>query len=120
VTRETLSDFFSGRAGGLLRAEQIDRLCAEFPPPDNVRLQFRGFDPGVADLPALAYYRSVYTLYPRRVFAADPSVPLNSGRDLLQTPWEPTDAWLDEHHVAWLAQFQRAPDGGIAIRTFRR
>jgi hypothetical protein len=98
----------------------IDQIYATRPFEGNVHLQWQDFTASDDDLLSLVYFRSVYTLYPRRIIVSDPSITINRGRDILTNTFAPDGAWLDKNNVRQVITVTRKPDGSVSSSKVER
>lgn len=99
---------------------RVDSFYDDAPRQGNVLLRFHDFTPLDDEFLGLAYYRSVYLLYPQKVFATEPTNIVNYGRHLLQAPLRPSAAWLEEHSVSFILDLGRQANGGLRLeKTIR-
>lgn len=98
----------------------LDRFLEEAAPEGNMVLKFVGFGKlkreSDTDAPVLIYFRSVYRLYPRRVFAVAPDVVVNTGEDLTENPFNPDLNWMEENGVRKIITLVRDSQGRIYTR----
>ena len=98
----------------------LDRFLEQAAPEGNIVLKFAGFGQlkreSDTDAPVLIYFRSVYRLYPRKVFAVAPDVVVNTGEDLTENPFNPDLKWMYENGVRKVITLVRDPQGRIYTR----
>jgi hypothetical protein len=105
-------------AAGRTATTEYERIASQSG-NDNVLLKLAGYartNRFVEDSLAYFYYRTSYALYPRRLFAAPPDIVINSGRDIMQTGFNPDPQWLQEHHVRSVLIFGNDTPGGETPR----
>jgi hypothetical protein len=73
---------------------------------DGLFLRFKNFPPELSDFPHHVYSRAAFTLYPQRVLAGDPSVPIATDEQLVGANFDPDPAWLIQHDIHALLQYQ--------------
>ena len=99
----------------------LDKFLKQAVPEGNIVLKFEGFGKlereSDADVPVLIYFRSVYWLYPRKVFAVAQDVVVNTGADLTQKPFNPDLQWMQENGVRKVVTLVRGPEGRIFNRV---
>jgi hypothetical protein len=83
----------------------------------NVVLKFNGFGElkreSDAGVPLLIYFRTVYSLYPRKVFAVPPGVVVNTGKDIFDSNFNPDIEWMLKHHVGYAVTLSKDAEGRI-------
>ena len=98
----------------------LDQFLEQVAPEGNVVLKFEGFGKlkreSDVDAPVLIYFRSVYRLYPRKVFAVPLDVVVNTGEDLTKKPFNPDLKWMQEHGVRKEITLVRDSQGRIYNR----
>lgn len=118
--RQILSAFLDGKRAPVRAHLEIDRFFEKIPHDGNVFVRFKGFEHGKAKgnegFITLAYYRSVYSLYPRRVFVGEPTEVINQGRDILKANFNPSKKWLSSHNIHSVITFVLEPRGKIQVR----
>lgn len=99
----------------------LDRFLEQTAPEGNIVLKFDGFGKlkreSDTDAPVLIYFRSVYRLYPRKVFAVSPDVVVNTGEDLTENPFAPDLNWMYENGVRKEITLVQDPQGRIYTRV---
>jgi hypothetical protein len=98
--------------------EQSDRITGQAA-DGNVLLKLAGYaktNPVVANSLGYFYFRTSYTLYPRRVYAAPADQVINSGRDIIQIGFSPGPQWLQAHDVRSVLIFGNDTAGGETPR----
>lgn len=82
----------------------MDAFLAKAAPSGNIVLRFHGFGNAEKENdnsgPLMIYFRSVYRLYPRKVFAVPPGVVVNTPEELSKNPFDPSTQWMCENGVA--------------------
>ena len=95
----------------------MDKLLSEVNPPGNAVMKFNNFktlDRGSDDTgPLVIYFRSVYYLYPRKVFAVPPQTKVNDGKHILCNPFNPDMKWMQDNSVSTVININKVP-GGIS------
>jgi hypothetical protein len=100
----------------------LDSFLRKNVPDGNLFIQFRGFEDQEAPRPgemsgldtaSLIYFRTVYALYPRRVYTGPEERPITRGTEFIFNPFYPTAAWLRERGVHRVLTFARDPEGNI-------
>jgi len=95
----------------------MDQFLEKVNPPGNVVLKFNGFkqlNRGEDDTgPLVIYFRSVYYLYPQKVFTVPPGTKVNDGEHILANPFHPNLPWMQENGVSTVISINKAPDGKI-------
>lgn len=100
------------------RYEQLDRL-AEQTVKGNVLLELAGYArsiPAAENFSCLLYYRLNYTLYPGRMYVAPADHVINNGQDIVQTEFNPSPQWLQEHDVRSALIFGVTGDGRVTLQ----
>lgn len=84
-------------------ATGMDAFLAKAAPDGNIVLRFKGFAHAGKEAdnagPLLIYFRSVYRLYPRKVFAVPPGVVVNTPEELADNPFDPSLEWMRSNGV---------------------
>lgn len=97
----------------------MDRFLEGLNPPGNVVLKFNDFkklERGIDDTgPLVIYFRSVYYLYPRKVFAVPPNTKVNDGKHILSNPFNPDMKWMQDNGVSTVININKVP-GGIGYK----
>ena len=91
----------TARRAAMMQHEQSDRIAGQAV-DGNVLLKLAGYaktNPVVANSLGYFYFRTSYTLYPRRLYAAPADQVINSGRDIMRIGFNPGPQWLQEHDV---------------------
>lgn len=95
----------------------MDKFLGSVDPPGNVVMKFNGFkqlERGQDNTgPLVIYFRSVYYLYPRKVFAVPPGTKVNDGDHILANPFNPNAQWMQDNGVSTVILFNKSPDGRI-------
>ena len=95
----------------------IDKFLAEQATSGNVVLKFRGFSfkrESDRDLPFLFYSRSVYSLYPRRIYAVPDGTVVNNGRDIkTSSGFVFSKDWLNKHSISTIIELRKNSNGSI-------
>ena len=95
----------------------LDKFLEQAVPEGNLVLKFKGFGTlkreSDTDAPVLIYFRSVYRLYPRKVFAVPPDVVVNTGKDITENPFNPDMKWMQKNGVRKVITLTRDPKGRI-------
>ena len=102
--------------------DDIDKTAERLlPASGNLAIGFRGYDATDARDQATAariYLRSVYRVYPRRVYPLIAAGVSANGQSLLQSQVRPDESWLREHGVGALALFSKLPNGEESVQRF--
>lgn len=121
--RYIISTFVKGEKPHMPHIE-TDTFFTRAVPEGNILLQFTGFDaenPRAPKTPvAFVYYRSGYTLYPRRVFVADHTMVINKGADIINSNFDPDEEWLDRNDIHSVVEVEYSPQRGIQYRVEQR
>lgn len=108
-----------GDRSSLQLCEGLDGFLDQVAPDGNLFLQYEGFE-ALADghRPAsLIYFRSVYHLWPRRVYTGPEDRVITRGDNLIGEPaFIPDAAWLRERGVRHWLVFQATPTGAVSWR----
>jgi hypothetical protein len=103
--------------------DDIDETARRLAPPEgNLAIGFRGDDPSNPQdqqKAARIYFRSVYELYPRRVYPLTPPDVTVSGETLLSESRPPDESVLRARNIRALAVFSRLPNGEDAVQRFQ-
>ena len=95
----------------------LDKFWKSTRPKGNVVLRFRGFNiPDKDDDETgalLLYFSSVYHLYPQKVFAVPPGTLVNTPKDLMTHPFDPSEKWMRKHNVDTRLTFIKDNNGNI-------
>lgn len=101
----------------------LDGFLRAAVPTGNVFLRFRGFSPAQAAPPpeelgrpataCLIYVRTVYALYPRRVYVGPEELPVILGTEFMDQGFEPDWAWLCARDIRQVLTFTRDAAGNI-------
>lgn len=90
---------------------EMDAELASLPSGGNLLVQFTGFsadDLAGRFFAEFIYYRSVYLLYPRRVYLCPTDRAVNNGEQILAVRFKPDDIWLRGHDVRWVLRSRLA------------
>ena len=95
----------------------MDEFLDNVAPEGNIILQFRGFsnftDDTTFDTTLVLYMRSVYKLYPRKVFTVPKNVIVNTGNAIQNNPLNVSKKWLITHDIRKIITITRSPQGKI-------
>ena len=95
----------------------LEKFWERAKPKGNVVLRFRGFNiPDKDDDETgalLLYFSSVYHLYPQKVFAVPPGTLVNTPKDLMTHPFDPSEKWMRKHNVDTRLTFIKDNNGNI-------
>lgn len=98
----------------------LDRFLDKAAPTGNIVLRFNGFQTNKKESEdagrLLIYFRSVYRLYPRRVFAVSANTIVNTPDDLDAHPFNPSLEWMRKHGVSKRITFTKDVQGNIRTR----
>ena len=112
---------FDGNMKRVFLVTGLDHFLGKLNPPGNIVLKFNGFKQikkGDADNgPLVIYFRSVYYLYPRKVFTVPPDVKVNNGEDILANAFNPNMHWMQSHGVSTVISINKASNGNIYHRV---
>jgi hypothetical protein len=61
-------------------------------------------------------YRAQYTIYPRRLYFAEPGTKISNGGDIIQAHFDPPGSWFQQHHV-WNVIYFTMRDGTTPVAT---
>jgi len=116
VAHRTLAVAMDGKAQDTARGYRpydvdMPRLAGN----GNLFFRFAGFDESTGGFINDTYYRTVYSLYPRRVYAARPTDVVNHFTGILQSDFRPDANWLVEHHIGSAVLFELTPDRQIRV-----
>ncbi len=95
---------------------KIDNFLRLAAPEGNVMIRFENFENNreIAEgMAPLVYYRSVYFLYPRKVFVSEPGTIINKGWELAFAKFAPDRDWLMEKNISTILVFGCDDKGGI-------
>jgi hypothetical protein len=99
----------------------LDKFLEKAAPEGNVVLKFEGFGKlkreSDTDAPVLIYFRSVYRLFPRKVFAVAPDIVVNTGEDLTENPFNPDLKWMHKNDVRKVITLVQDTQGRIYTRV---
>lgn len=102
-------------------ATGMDVFLAKAAPSGNLVLKFKGFPKPKKEsdgaVPLLIYFRAVYDLYPRRVFAVPPNVVVNTGEDLAAHPFNPDIDWMRKNDIRKVITLTRTDNGSIYTKV---
>ncbi len=107
-----LDGVLTGKANNsadLQKYNSIDEEFRRYSGQGNVALTLAGFDatkPRDRDFLTFEYFRSVYAVYPRRVFCGEASNTVNTAQDLAALRFNPDQNWLDAHAVTTIVSFR--------------
>lgn len=95
----------------------MDEFLKQINPKGNVVLKFKNFKrnknkhngTGISWI----YFRAVYFLYPRKVFAVPPNTKVNDEDQLLCNPFDPDEKWMKNNGVSTIISINKVP-GGIS------
>lgn len=100
----------------------IDNFLSENAPEGNIFLKFENFDQagdvGVTTR-TLIYFRSVYALYPRKVFIGEETQVISHGKELSGNQFIPDKLWLKNHNIYKIISFIRNSSGEIRYNIER-
>jgi hypothetical protein len=108
----------TGRRAAITEHEQFDRIARQAG-HGNVLLKLAGYaktNPVVANSLGYFYFRTSYTLYPKRVYAAPADQVINDGQDIMRIGFSPAPQWLQEHDVRSVLIFGNDIAGGETPR----
>lgn len=115
----TLQGIISGDArnsGVMARYATTDEAYRSFATNGNVYVRFVNFDvarPMDKDFTDFQHVRSVYAIYPRRVYFGDDKDVILVGGDAMRTGFSPSEQWLDAHKVATLVTWRVGENGDL-------
>lgn len=102
--------------------DDIDNTAERLlPASGNLAIGFRGYDandPSDQAKAARVYLRSIYRIYPRRVYPLIAPGVTASGQSLVGSLIRPDESWLHEHDVAAIALFSKLPNGEDSVQRF--
>lgn len=98
----------------------IDNFLSQNAPKGNIFLKFENFDQagevGVTTR-TLIYFRSVYALYPRKVFIGKETQVISHGKEISENQFVPDKIWLENSDVYNIITFIRNSNGEIRYNT---
>lgn len=102
-------------------ATGMDAFLAKAAPSGNVVLKFKRFPNPKKEhdgaVPLLIYFRTVYDLYPRRVFAVPPNVVVNTEEDLAAHPFNPDIDWMRKNDIRKVITLTRTENDSIYTKV---
>jgi hypothetical protein len=98
-------------------AQFVDPPLEKIAGGGGLYLHFVGFE-RFGDYATNFYFRANYVLFPQRVLAGDPSVPINTPTQILEANFLPDDAWLKEHQVPTILTIICTPNPEIRQLEF--
>lgn len=95
---------------------KIDNFLRLAAPDGNVMIRFENFENNrkIAErMVSLVYYRSVYSLYPRKVFVSEPGMIIKEGWEPAFAKFAPDKDWFGKNDVRNILVFGCSDDGAI-------
>ena len=118
ILKEVLIDKNKSR---LYLATGMDSLLDKAVPHGNLFIKFNGFpvlnNDLDTDLPLIIYMRSVFHLYPRRVFTVPDNVAVTKGNAILKADFKPDIKWLQSHGVTKVITITKTPNSNIYTKV---
>ena len=102
---------------------QFDHLFKSQMPTGNIWVEFQGFDPERPLDNAFmtgVYYRGNYTVYPRRIYVADPSIIINNSKPIVQRGGVLEQSLEERLGLRWTVVFSQNDQGSISYRYVTR
>ena len=96
-----------------------DKAIPSLSAKGNLLLRFVNFAGRDAGFISTYYYRTTYSLCPRRVYACPDDFIMNDGADLTGRDFTPDANWLRDHKIAALVTFSYDASGQIKTAAAR-
>jgi hypothetical protein len=118
--RQLAATTLAGRPSSLSASwAAMDAELASLPSGGNLLMQFIGFsadDRAGRFFVEFIYYRSVYLLYPRRVYLGPTDRAVNNAEQILAVRFKPDDIWLRGYDVRWVLR-SRLAQGEVTVNV---
>jgi hypothetical protein len=112
---------FEGNENSIFLVSGMDKLLDKLNPAGNIFVRFEGFKSEIGagwgapeDVASIMFFRIVYHLYPRMVFAGPEDMKIVRGVEFINRNFQPNEDWLKNKNIVGLLVFVRSPHGEVS------